>query len=921
MADLNRRVEILFEARDNFSGALSKIEGSTARVTSLLSGATTSLIKFEAGVALAGGALLAFAVNESAKFESAQADLKKALDESDPSLESFTSQVDALSLRFGQAGTVILGGIANFRNAGFAAEESAKLIESALNLQIAGDVPLEQTFADLITIVRGFRLEVDEVPRAIEAINNVSQESGARVGPLIEALGVVGAQAQLAGLSLEETTAQVAPIIELFQSGSEAGTAFSAALSILSDDAKPVFDALNRLGISQRELNGELRPAGDILGDIAIKFQDLDDAQKLAFSTQIFGREQAKRLIVVFRDLNETTRLTNSAFEVTGSVTKEVDIRLEAFQKRLEINGIAFSNLARVIGDEFRPALGGSVDGLTDIFIAIKKVVEGGGLDNFFDAIRPRIEAFTKTLEDVARNLPEALGDVNFDGLLAAFDGLSGEIGDIFRNLFGNIDVTTPQGLADTIQRIVDAVSGLVRVTEGIVSQFQVVFRVIGEIVSQGSGLSEETQRNIGQLLGAVTLINELGLKLGAVALVLNQNKDAIDNVINVLGGGLIASVNALQVGFDTLSGAVVRFVLQLAQIADSIPGFDALFDTSGSVANLQILADSIRQNLIRNTQEGADGLLQMGRGLGLVADEADNATGKVDGVGRPVRDVADAADDASVKLLTAAEITAQLGDSFVDAGAKVGELVGPTQDAAENTDNLGKSLVSVASEADQAKNVLSKLGDFTKDTADELSGFNQVGLETSGTFSVLGGSSEKVADDLDKLKKSSEDARIELEKIASNERLQKLELQVEFNVAKLESDTKRVEAIIGGLESTFESTGDVISDAFGPLASLAESGASGFTAGFRLIEETLAEQNRIRAQITDAQVDALRVSTDLQRERLRRARAGDQIIKIEAPPELSEALEQIFDVFLRFTQVKANDEGLEILNLIANQP
>ena len=60
------------------------------------------------------------------------------------------------------------------------------------------------------------------------------------------------------------------------------------------------------------------------------------------------------------------------------------------------------------------------------------------------------------------RILPAALQNVDFSGLIRSFDGLFGELDNLFRAFFGDIDVTTVEGLSDALQKIVDVGSTLV---------------------------------------------------------------------------------------------------------------------------------------------------------------------------------------------------------------------------------------------------------------------------------------------------------------------------------------------------------------------------------------------------------------------------------------------------------------------------
>ena len=80
-----------------------------------------------------------------------------------------------------------------------------------------------------------------------------------------------------------------------------------------------------------------------------------------------------------------------------------------------------------------------------------------------------------------------------------------------------------------------------------------------------------------------------------------------------------------------------------------------------------------------------------------------------------------------------------------------------------------------------------------------------------TGGLSILGSSMDKTKDKAKDAAKESDNFRIKMEEIASNERIKNIEAYVSLNVADLEAQTKRVEAAFDSINTTINSTGDLL--------------------------------------------------------------------------------------------------------------
>jgi len=150
----------------------------------------------------------------------------------------------------------------------------------------------------------------------------------------------------------------------------------------------------------------------------------------------------------------------------------------------------------------------------------------------------------------------------------------------------------------------------------------------------------------------------------------------------------------------------------------------------------------------------------------------------------------------------------------------------------------------------------------------------------------------------------------IELEKIkTAAETLQaSFEWEGKIEIANIEADAKRIEAIAATIGIAWESTGDVISSAFGVLSD-PNLPLGDYLAIVRLIEtesERRGELLVLQKQLTEAEIEHIKARTQA-------IQKGQGMITISADgiePELELVLQKI----IKLAQIQANEEGFGML-------
>jgi hypothetical protein len=180
-----------------------------------------------------------------------------------------------------------------------------------------------------------------------------------------------------------------------------------------------------------------------------------------------------------------------------------------------------------------------------------------------------------------------------------------------------------------------------------------------------------------------------------------------------------------------------------------------------------------------------------------------------------------------------------------------------------------------------------------TKDAAQALDELTQ-----SGKLSV---------DELLKITGAANDFKVKMEEIASNERIKTIEAVISLDVARLEAETKQVEAAFTSVSSTIEDTGKVLGELYGLWA-----GADSISERLQL-ERWIRDENRRRDAAMDMQNALIQTQIDSVKARTDAMNRGDAMITVNGDG-LRPHLEAFMWEVLSSIQVQASADMQEFL-------
>jgi len=244
--------------------------------------------------------LLSAPIEEFSKFESAMARAKSKMD--GVTAQGFAAMKKA-ALEAGAAtgfsATEAADGLTEMAAAGFSVKQQLEALPKILQLAQAGEVGVGRATAIAANAMAQFGLHAEDVGDIGDILLKASNASTIGLEDIAQSLTYVGPVASNAGISLKNTAAMVALLGNAGIEASMAGTGLSSMLAGMAAPSKKSVTALKAIGLSAKDLAKGVKDPISVLKQLGEAFdkKHLDEAQRMALVTQVFGRETNKTVL------------------------------------------------------------------------------------------------------------------------------------------------------------------------------------------------------------------------------------------------------------------------------------------------------------------------------------------------------------------------------------------------------------------------------------------------------------------------------------------------------------------------------------------------------------------------------------------------------------------------------------------------
>ena len=389
LAGLRRLNSAIATVRNNALTTSQKLKSLGATTMVGVTGAVTG-IKATAGVVMG-------LAEEAIKFESAMADVKKAVDfESPDGLKNLQKDILEMTRTIPMAKEELAQIAASGGQLGVAEKDLKSFTETIAKMGVAFDMPAEQAGDSMAKLANVYQIPIAQIGKLGDAINHLSNSSPAKASDIVNALGRVGGVAKQFGLTELQTASLSNAFISLGKTPEVAGTAINGMLTKLmtADKQGKKFQAvLEGMGTDAKALKKAIAENGEqALMDFLRQIEKLPKENQMGALVDLFGLEYADDVAALVGGLDTYKKSIDELKkagkggkpEFMGSMEKEFAARSATTENGLTLMKSGFAELKTVVGDRLLPVInkvsafiGNLTHNLTDFAAKNPKVVDG----------------------------------------------------------------------------------------------------------------------------------------------------------------------------------------------------------------------------------------------------------------------------------------------------------------------------------------------------------------------------------------------------------------------------------------------------------------------------------------------------------------------------------------------------------------
>lgn len=360
-----------------------------------------------AGAMTALGAAAVKSVNVFADFEQGMANVKAVSGVAGAEFDALAEKAKELGANTSKTAAEAAEGLEYLALAGWNTEQMLTGIEPVLRLSEAGALDLGYA-SDLVTgSMSALGIQVQDLNGYLDQVAQTSRRSNTNIDALMEAFLVAGGTFSTFNVPLEEANALLGVLANRGFKGSEAGTALNAIITNLTSGAGQAGKALDELGISAFDSQGNFKGLENTLEEIRTRMESMTDAEKAQYIAMIAGKEHLKTFTGLLDGLGkEYASLKNDVADSTGALQEMADVKMDTLQGSFKKLRSAFESVQLAIGERIAPYVRQFADWMTNtIPTAVTKAENAfarisGIVKPIFNTISKDAKTFVKQMQD-----------------------------------------------------------------------------------------------------------------------------------------------------------------------------------------------------------------------------------------------------------------------------------------------------------------------------------------------------------------------------------------------------------------------------------------------------------------------------------------------------------------------------------------
>ncbi|MCI8797920.1 MAG: phage tail tape measure protein [Dorea sp.] len=389
----------------------SKAQGALAKFS------TTAKIALK-GVAVAASAagaaitaMAGYAVKVGSSFEEGMSKVSAISGAAGGDLEKLTDKAKEMGAKTKFSATEAASAFEYMAMAGWKTEDMLSGIEGIMNLAAASGEDLAAT-SDIVTdALTAFGMSASDSGRFADVLAAASSNANTNVGMMGETFKYVAPVAGALGFSVEDTAVAIGLMANSGIKASQAGTSLRSIMSRLAKPTDDVQIAMDALGISLTDSNGNMKSLNEVMGDLRNGFADLSEAEKASMAATLGGQEAMSGLLAIVNASDaDFTALQNAINNADGAAEAMAETMQNNLKGSFTILGSALEGFGIQVYERMQEPLKKAVDEGTENVNRLARAFSSGGLKGVVSEAGEIFSRFADKVEDSSKIAGEIVG-------------------------------------------------------------------------------------------------------------------------------------------------------------------------------------------------------------------------------------------------------------------------------------------------------------------------------------------------------------------------------------------------------------------------------------------------------------------------------------------------------------------------------
>lgn len=364
----------------NFGGALETLGGK-------MTSAGTKITALEAAAGGAAVALGTQAVKAGASFEAEMSKVSAISGSTGNDLKALTDKAKEMGKKTKFSATESAEAFEYMAMAGWKTDDMLNGIEGIMNLAAASGEDLATT-SDIVTdALTAFGLSASDSAEFSDVLAAASSNANTNVSMMGDTFKYVAPVAGALGYSVQDTAIAVGLMANSGIKASQAGTSLRAILSRLAKPTDQVQAAMDELGISLTDSNGNMKSMRQVMEDMRNGFSGLTKDQQANYAATIGGQEAMSGLLAIVNASEEDfNKLTTAIDGSEGSCKNMANTMQKNLSGQFTILKSQIEGINIQIFEKMEPALLQVVQAVNGMISAFNAAKDAGGVGKGIEA-------------------------------------------------------------------------------------------------------------------------------------------------------------------------------------------------------------------------------------------------------------------------------------------------------------------------------------------------------------------------------------------------------------------------------------------------------------------------------------------------------------------------------------------------------